>query len=223
MAVRMESGWKQVLSKEFEKQYFRHLTDQIKYQKQQGVVIFPPSGQIFNAFELTPWDQLKVVLLGQDPYHGLGEAMGLCFSVPKGIKIPPSLKNIYKEIQNDLNLQLPLHGDLSFWAQQGVLLLNASLTVIKDQPNSHKDLGWHQFTDAVIQTINDKKEGIVFLLWGNYAKSKSKLIDKQKHFVLESSHPSPLAGNGFFGNHHFSLTNEFLNRTGKQPINWQIS
>jgi uracil-DNA glycosylase len=222
MNVQMEEGWKEVLKEEFEKEYFHEIASNLRRMKAEGHVIYPPGALIFNAFNLCPWHEVRAVILGQDPYHGDGEAMGLCFSVPRGIRIPPSLKNIYKELQDDLSIQPASHGDLTEWAKQGVLLLNASLTVEKDKPNSHKNLGWHRFTDRVIQVLSEQKKGLVFLLWGNYAKSKKILIDGTRHLVLESPHPSPLAGGGFFGNHHFSKTNQFLKNQGSGIINWQL-
>ena len=222
MNVQMEEGWKEVLKDEFAKDYFNEIASTLREMKAVGHIIYPPGPLIFNAFRLTPWNEVRVVILGQDPYHGAGEAMGLCFSVPKGIKVPPSLKNIFKEIQEDLAIAPPSHGDLTEWAQQGILLLNASLTVEKDKPNSHKSLGWHRFTDRVIQVLSDHKTGLVFLLWGNYAKSKKILIDSNRHLILESPHPSPLAGGGFFGHHHFSKTNQYLKNQGFEPIRWQL-
>jgi uracil-DNA glycosylase len=222
MKVQIESGWAEVLKEEFDKEYFIKIVDFLKLEKSKGKVIFPPGSLIFNAFDLSPWEATRVVILGQDPYHGNGEAMGLCFSVPKSIKIPPSLKNIYKEIQSDLGFPIPEHGDLSSWATQGVLMLNASLTVEKDQANSHKNIGWHQFTDQVIQKLSSQKSYLVFLLWGNYARSKKVLIDETKHLILESPHPSPLAGGGFFNQKHFSKTNQYLMEHGKIPVNWKI-
>lgn len=222
MKVQIEIGWEEVLREEFDKEYFIKITAFLKLEKSKGKIIFPPGPLIFNAFELSPWKDTRVIILGQDPYHGVGEAMGLCFSVPKGIKIPPSLKNIFKEINTDLGYPIPEHGDLSAWARQGVLMLNASLTVEKDLPNSHKNIGWHQFTDHVIQKLSSQKSDLVFLLWGNYARSKKALIDGTKHLVLESPHPSPLAGGGFFGQKHFSKTNQYLIDHGKIPVNWKI-
>ncbi|MBK6572210.1 MAG: uracil-DNA glycosylase [Saprospiraceae bacterium] len=222
MKVQIEIGWEEVLREEFDKEYFIKITAFLKLEKSKGKIIFPPGPLIFNAFELSPWKDTRVIILGQDPYHGVGEAMGLCFSVPKGIKIPPSLKNIFKEINSDLGYPIPEHGDLSSWAKQGVLMLNASLTVEKDLPNSHKSIGWHQFTDHVIQKLSSQKSNLVFLLWGNYARSKKVLIDGTKHLILESPHPSPLAGGGFFGQKHFSKTNEYLIENGRNPVNWKI-
>ncbi len=220
--VQIEESWKKILREEFEKEYFIQLKKELKAYKKAGQMIYPPGPMIFHAFDLTPFDKVKVVIIGQDPYHSPGQAMGLCFSVPKGVKIPASLRNIYKELYQDVGAKIPHHGDLSSWATQGVLLLNSVLTVTHKKPGSHKNIGWQNFTNRVIQTLSEKKENLVFLLWGNYAKSKGKLIDQERHAVLTSPHPSPLAGNGFFGNRHFSRTNELLTRHGHEPINWQI-
>lgn len=220
--VDIENSWKTVLSDELEKDYFPLIQSQLVDAKTQGKVIYPSGELIFNAFNTTPFDQVKVVILGQDPYHGPGEAMGLCFSVTQGIRIPPSLRNVFKEIKQDLDIDIPKHGDLTSWAKQGVLLLNTILTVEHKQAGSHKKIGWHLFTDAVIQKISDRLDGVVFLLWGNFAKSKIDLIDEMKHHVLSSAHPSPLAGNRFFGNHHFSKTNNLLKKQGKTIIDWSL-
>lgn len=220
--VQIEEGWKQALAEEFQKPYFAEIKAFLLAEKQAGKTIYPPGPLIFNAFNQTPFDKLEVVILGQDPYHNPGEAMGLCFSVPQGVKTPPSLQNIYKEIKNSLGIAPPGHGDLTHWAQQGVLLLNAILTVEARKPASHQKIGWQTFTDAVIKTISDRKEGIVFLLWGNFARSKKSLIDETKHYVLESAHPSPLAGDAFQGCGHFVRTNELLAGQGKQQIQWKI-
>lgn len=220
--VNIDSSWKDVLSSEFEKSYFPQIKEQLIAAKNNGKIIYPPGKLIFNAFNTTPFNKVKVVILGQDPYHGPGEAMGLCFSVPQGVRVPPSLRNVFKEIHQDLGAPIPSHGDLSSWAKQGVLLLNTILTVEHKQAGSHKKIGWQHFTDAVIQVISDKLEGVVFLLWGNYAKTKTPLIDEMNHFILSSAHPSPLAGNRFFGNHHFSGANEILTKQGKEPIDWAI-
>ncbi len=220
--VKIEESWREVLKDEFEKEYFSSIKSFLVDEFNAGKIIYPPGKLIFNAFNLTPFDKLKVVIIGQDPYHGQGQAMGLCFSVPKNIAIPASLKRIYKEQKEDVGIEIPNHGDLTNWAKQGVFLLNAILTVQHKSPGSHKKIGWQEFTDSVIKTISEKKEGIVFLLWGNFAKAKKQLIDETKHFVLESAHPSPLAGNAFFGNHHFSKTNELLKKQGKEPIDWQV-
>ena len=222
MDVKIESSWKQALQSEFEKPYFAELVRFLHREKEAGKVIFPPGGQIFRAFELTPLDQVKVVILGQDPYHGYGQAMGLCFSVPDGVPAPPSLKNIFREIENDLGVPMSGSPNLEPWARQGVLLLNAILTVRNGEPASHSAIGWQPFTDAVIRCVSDHCEGVVFLLWGNYARSKRDLIDASRHYVLEAAHPSPLARGAFFGCRHFSRTNELLARQGKTPVNWQL-
>ena len=220
MDVKIEESWKHVLAEEFEKDYFIKLTDFVKneYKTQK---IYPPAKLIFNAFDQCPFYQLKVVILGQDPYHGPGQAHGLCFSVNDGVEFPPSLRNIFKELKNDVGKEIPLTGNLTNWAQQGVLLVNATLTVRAYQAGSHQNKGWEQFTDAVIHKINEQKQHVVFILWGNYAISKIKYIDQDKHLVLSSVHPSPLsAARGFFGNHHFSKTNEFLEKNGLEPVKW---
>ena len=222
MDVKIESSWKQALQSEFDKPYFAELVRFLHREKQAGRTIFPPGPQIFRAFELTPLPAVKVVILGQDPYHGYGQAMGLCFSVPEGIPAPPSLKNIFKEISDDLGVRMSGSPNLEPWARQGVLLLNAILTVRSGEAASHSAIGWQPFTDAVIRCISDRCEGVVFLLWGNYARSKRELIDTSRHYVLEAAHPSPLARGAFFGCRHFSRTNEILARQGKTPINWQL-
>lgn len=222
MDVQIEKSWKEALGAEFEKPYFAALVQELHRQKQAGEVIFPPGGQIFKAFELCPLGKVKVVILGQDPYHGYGQAMGLSFSVPQGVEAPPSLKNIFKEIESDLGIRMSGSPDLRQWAEQGVLLLNSVLTVRAGQPASHSRIGWQTFTDAVIKTISDRCEGVVFLLWGNYARSKAVLVDKSRHHVLEAPHPSPLARGAFFGCRHFSATNEILAAEGKSPIDWKL-
>lgn len=222
MDVQIEKSWKEALGAEFEKPYFAALVQELHRQKQAGEVIFPPGGQIFKAFELCPLDKVKVVILGQDPYHGYGQAMGLSFSVPQGVEAPPSLKNIFKEIESDLGIRMSGSPDLRPWAEQGVLLLNSVLTVLAGQPASHSRIGWQTFTDAVIKTISDRCEGVVFLLWGNYARSKAVLVDKSRHHVLEAPHPSPLARGAFFGCRHFSATNEILAAEGKSPVDWKL-
>lgn len=220
MDVRIEESWKSLLSGEFEKDYFIKLTDFVRNEYKTRKV-YPPAKLIFNAFDQCPLDRLKVVILGQDPYHGPGQAHGLCFSVNEGIEFPPSLRNIFKELNNDVGKEIPTSGNLLQWAKQGVLLLNATLTVRANQAGSHQKKGWEIFTDAVIHKINDQKEKIVFILWGNYAISKGKFIDQNKHLVLTSVHPSPLSANrGFFGNKHFSITNDFLIKNGMEPIHW---
>lgn len=224
MDVRIHPSWKEALKEEFEKDYFLHIATTLKTEKLSGRTIYPPGALIFNAFDQTPFDDVKVVLLGQDPYHGPGQAHGLSFSVQQGIKPPPSLVNIFKEIQSDLGVSMPPNvGDLTPWAKQGVLLLNASLTVRANEPASHAGIGWFQFTDAVIRTLSAKKTGLVFLLWGRFAQEKQPLIDETKHHVLRAAHPSPFsADKGFFGCRHFSKTNEWLVKEGKDPINWQL-
>ena len=221
MEVKIEPGWKAVLSREFTKPYFQQLAAFLKTEKMQGKVIYPPGSLIFNAFDKTPFDKVKVVILGQDPYHGPGQAHGLCFSVPDGVPFPPSLVNIFKELQNDIGMSIPKSGNLTGWAQQGVFLLNASLTVRAGEPMSHAKIGWADFTDAVIKSISDGKKGVVFLLWGRFAQDKQVLIDETKHYVLKAAHPSPLsASNGFFGCRHFSKTNKLLMQQGLDPIDW---
>ena len=220
--IKIEASWKAVLKKELEKPYFKNLRQTLHEAQKAGKVIYPPDPLIFNAFELTHFDQLKVVILGQDPYHKEGQAMGLSFSVPRGVRVPPSLVNIYKEIKRDLNFDIPTHGDLTYWAEQGVLLLNAMLTVESSKAGSHSKLGWQEFTNAVIQKISDDREGIVFMLWGNFAKSKKDLIDTDKHHVLEAAHPSPLARNAFNNCKHFSKANNILKRQSQSEIDWQI-
>lgn len=221
MDVKIEPGWKQQLQTEFEKPYFANL---IKFVKREytSTRCYPPGKLIFSAFDHTPFDAVKVVILGQDPYHGPGQANGLCFSVSEGIAKPPSLINIFEEIKTDLGVQVPSNGNLERWADQGVLLLNATLTVRAHQAGSHQNKGWELFTDAVISSLSEKRDGLVFLLWGGYAKRKGAKINTQKHKVLSSGHPSPLSANRgyWFGNKHFSKTNEYLQQTGKTPIAW---
>ncbi|MBR3292668.1 MAG: uracil-DNA glycosylase [Bacteroidales bacterium] len=220
MDVKIEESWKRVLAPEFEKPYFQELARQLHEEKRAGRVIYPPGPLIFNAFNLTPFDKVKVVILGQDPYHGPGQAEGLSFSVPHGIPLPPSLVNIYKEIETDLGVRLHKDGSLRGWAEQGVFLLNAILTVRAGQPTSHSRIGWAEFTDAVIRTLSEQRKGLVFLLWGNFARSKRDLIDTSRHTVLEAPHPSPLARGAFFGCKHFSKANQVLISEGLQPIDW---
>ena len=222
MEVKIEQSWKAALADEFEKPYFASMVRFLHEEKAEGRKIYPPGSQIFRAFELTPVDQVKVVILGQDPYHGAGQAMGLSFSVPANVPAPPSLKNIFKEIHDDLGITMSGYPDLEKWARQGVLLLNAVLTVRAGQPASHSGIGWTEFTDAVIKYISDNLDGVVFLLWGNFARSKKALIDTSRHYVLEAAHPSPLARGAFFGCRHFSKTNEILTKEGKAPIDWQL-
>ncbi|MBT29516.1 MAG: uracil-DNA glycosylase [Thalassobius sp.] len=220
MTVKIAPSWQKQLDEEFEKDYFKKLTEFIK-EDIQNHTIYPPGKLIFNAFDKCSFDDVKVVIIGQDPYHGEGQANGLCFSVNDGIRFPPSLKNIFKEIQSDLGKPMPESGNLERWASQGVLLLNATLTVRKKDAGSHQKKGWEEFTDAVITKVSEKKENIVFILWGAYAQKKGSVIAKEKHYVLESAHPSPFsADRGFFGNKHFSKTNEYLKKMGKEPIDW---
>jgi uracil-DNA glycosylase len=223
MSVKMEESWKTLLFDEFKQPYFKQVTEHIKTEKEQGKTIYPPGPLIFHAFEATPVEQVKVVILGQDPYHGPKQAHGLSFSVQKGVPPPPSLINIFKELHEDTGMPIPNHGYLEKWALQGVLLLNASLTVRAGEPMSHAKIGWHHFTDAVIRTLSQKREHLVFLLWGKFAQDKIKLIDEHKHCILKSAHPSPLsAHNGFFGNRHFSKTNDYLMKHGIDPIDWAL-
>jgi uracil-DNA glycosylase len=220
--VRIEESWKRALANEFEQPYFQVLTTFVKKELAEGKTLYPPGPLIFNAFAQTPIDKVKVVILGQDPYHNAHQAMGLSFSVPKEVRTPPSLLNIYKEINADLGLPIATHGDLTGWAQQGVFLLNAILTVEGGNAGSHQKSGWQIFTDAVIKRLSEEREHLVFMLWGNFAKQKGALIDKSKHLILESAHPSPLAGNAFSGCRHFSKANEYLKQNGIDPIDWRI-
>jgi uracil-DNA glycosylase len=222
MNVKIEQSWKDALAGEFEKPYFASLVRFLHEEKSSGQKIYPPGSQIFKAFELTPLDNLKVVILGQDPYHGPGQAHGLSFSVPEGVPAPPSLKNIFKEIETDMGIRMSGYPNLEKWARQGVLMLNAVLTVRAGAAASHSRIGWEQFTDAVIRYISDNCDGVVFLLWGNFARSKRELIDVSRHHVLEAAHPSPLARGAFFGCRHFSRTNEILSSQGKTPVDWQL-
>lgn len=221
--VRIEENWKEVLSNEFEQTYFQTLVSFIKQEIELGKIIYPSESLIFNAFDTTPFDQVKVVILGQNPYHNPNEAMGLSFSVPKGVKKPFSCLNIYKELQRDLDLPCSNHGDLTTWAKQGVFLLNTVLTVEKSKPASHQQIGWQYFTDAAIKKLSAERENLVFMLWGSFAKRKKELIDTEKHLVLESAHPSPLVGNAFLGCRHFSKANNYLKLKNIDPINWQIT
>lgn len=222
MDVQIEESWKAALSSEFSKPYFPAIKQKIMAEKAKGKRVFPPGNLIFNAFNLTPLHKVKVVIIGQDPYHGYGQAHGLCFSVMPGVEAPPSLKNIFKELKNDIGFQIPNHGNLENWAKQGVLLLNASLTVNEGEANAHASFGWHLFTDAVIKCVSDKCNGVVFLLWGKFAAKKATLIDSSKHYILSAGHPSPLSANLFLGCKHFSKTNEILAQQGKAIIDWQI-
>lgn len=223
MNVKIEESWKKVLHQEFDKPYFKQITEHLKTEKAQGKIIYPPGPLIFNAFLQTPFDEVKVVILGQDPYHGPGQAMGLSFSVQDGVQPPPSLVNIFKELHSDIGMAIPNTGNLTPWAQQGVLLLNASLTVRAGEPMSHSKIGWHHFTDTVIEKVSALKENVVFLLWGKFAQQKEEMIDTKKHHILKAAHPSPLsANNGFFGCRHFSKTNAFLSKKGLDPIDWAL-
>ena len=222
MDVKIEHSWPSARAAEFGKPYFEQLVRFLHGEKAAGKVIYPPGSQIFRAFELTPVDQVKVVILGQDPYHGPGQAMGLSFSVPDGVPAPPSLRNIFQEVETDLGIRMSGRPNLEKWARQGVLLLNAVLTVQAGQPTSHSRAGWQEFTDAVIRYLSEHREGIVFLLWGRFAAEKAALIDSSRHHVLLAAHPSPLARGAFFGCRHFSKTNQILVSEGKTPIDWQL-
>ena len=222
MDVKIESSWKEVLKDEFKHSYFQQIVLHLKTERASGKIIYPTGSLIFNAFDKTPFDKVKVVILGQDPYHNPQQAMGLSFSVPDGVATPPSLQNIYKELKTDIGLDIPQTGNLINWAEQGVLLLNAVLTVRANEPASHSKIGWMNFTDAVIRKMSDEKKGVVFLLWGKFAQDKQMLIDATKHHILKAAHPSPLSAfNGFFGCKHFSKTNEFLTQQGLEPIDWK--
>jgi uracil-DNA glycosylase len=223
MEVKIEDSWKKALTPLFERPYFTQIAAHLKTEKALQRIIYPKGSLIFNAFNQTPFDQVKVVLLGQDPYHQPGQAMGLSFSVPDDCKIPPSLMNIYKELQKDIGMPIPTTGNLTPWAKQGVLLLNTALTVRADEPGSHSKIGWTQFTDDLIKLLSNEKNEIVFILWGNYASQKQILIDATKHKILKAAHPSPLSAyNGFFGCKHFSMTNQYLTQVKKDPIDWSI-
>lgn len=220
----ISADWAKLLAPEFAKPYFTNLMDTIAKNKAEGLIIYPPEHQIFEALKTTSFQSLKVVIIGQDPYHGVGEANGLCFSVNNGIKIPPSLKNIYKELSTDIaGFTVPNHGNLVIWAQQGVLLLNTSLTVVKDKANSHAKIGWQNFTNKIIELVSNQKQNVVFILWGNHAHQMEQYIDKNKHLILKGIHPSPLSAHrGFFGCKHFSKTNQFLVARNLKPIDWCI-
>ena len=221
MDVKIENSWKSVLRDEFDKDYFVRLTEFVREEYRTAEAVFPPGNKIFAAFDATPFDEVKVVILGQDPYHNYGQANGLCFSVGDSVQMPPSLVNIFKEVNSDTGAPIPTSGDLTRWACQGVLLLNATLTVRAHQAASHQGRGWEQFTDAAVAALSARRENLVFLLWGNYAKRKGAVIDRSKHLVLESAHPSPLSAyHGFFGNHHFSRANAYLVEHGKAPVVW---
>ncbi len=219
--VDIDDSWKIVLKDQFEAPYFTELKAFLVNEKKKYIV-YPPGNQIFAAFNHTTFDKVKVVIIGQDPYHGPGQANGLCFSVSPGIRKPPSLVNVFKELHTDLNIPMPQDGNLEKWADQGILLLNATLTVRAGTPGSHQKKGWEKFTDAVIKAVSDKKKGIIFLLWGNFAQTKAELIDKEKHFILTAAHPSPLARGAFFGCRHFSKTNKLLEHQGILPIDWRL-
>ena len=222
--VKIDPSWKAALSEEFDKPYFKNLIAYIKQEKEEGKTIYPAGSLIFNAYDTTPIDEVKVVILGQDPYHNPGQAMGLSFSVPKGVRLPPSLRNIYKELTDSLGITKADHGDLTKWAEQGVFLLNSMLTVEKNKPGAHQRSGWQFFTDATIKAISDQREHVVFMLWGAFARKKAALIDGEKHLVLESAHPSPFsADKGFFGNNHFKQANEYLEQHGRTPIDWDVN
>jgi uracil-DNA glycosylase len=224
MEVKIEDSWKEPLKQEFTKSYFLQIATHLKAEKMSGKTIYPPGSLIFNAFNTTHFDNVKIVIIGQDPYHGQGQAHGLSFSVPKGISPPPSLINIFKELKNDIGLSIPNHGNLTHWAEQGVMLLNASLTVRANEPMSHAGIGWAEFTNAVIQKISGLKEHVVFLLWGKFAQEKISLIDETKHLVLKAAHPSPFsADKGFFGCKHFSKANAWLMSKGIDPIDWKLN
>ena len=219
----LHPSWQHVLGEELKQPYMQELRDFLRAEKQAGKEIYPPSPLIFNAFNHTPFDQVRVVIIGQDPYHGPGQAMGLSFSVPQGVKVPPSLVNIYKELGTDLGLQMSGSGDLTPWADQGVLLLNATLTVEAAKAGSHQKKGWEQLTDAAIQALNEQREGLVFVLWGSYAQKKGRVIDSERHLVLKSAHPSPLSAyRGFFGSRQFTQINQYLSANGQAAIEWQL-
>lgn len=220
--VQIHADWQIALAADFESAWFDDLAASLRTMKQEGKEIYPPGKAIFQAYNLVPPGNVKAVIIGQDPYHNPGEAMGLSFSVPRGVNVPPSLKNIYKELHSDIGMKIPSHGDLTSWANEGVLLLNAILTVEKNQAASHRNLGWQKFTDRTIEYLSDQFTGIVFMLWGNFAKGKKSLIDPSRHLVLESAHPSPLAGNAFQGCKHFSKANEYLVKMNKKQIDWHI-
>jgi uracil-DNA glycosylase len=223
MEVKIENSWKEILKVEFDKSYFQQIPLHLKTEKEQGKKIFPPGSLIFNAFNTTPINKVKVVILGQDPYHGQGQAHGLCFSVSIGIPKPPSLINIFKELHEDVGIPIPDHGNLTHWARQGVFLLNASLTVRNAEPMSHAKIGWAEFTNTVIKIISEKKDRVVFILWGKFAQEKKYLIDESKHLILKAAHPSPLSAHtGFFGCKHFSLSNEWLMKNGIDPVDWRL-
>ena len=220
--LKIEDSWKNLLASEFEQPYFQTMSTQLRNQIAAGKEIYPPAPLIFNAFNTTPVDDVKVIILGQDPYHNTGQAMGFSFSVPQGVRIPPSLRNIYKEMVTDINFTPPEHGDLTPWANQGVLMLNAMLTVEAHDAGSHRNIGWQTFTDAVLRKLSEEKENLVYMLWGGFAKKKKHLIDGEKHLILEAAHPSPLARGKYFGSKHFSQANAYLKTNGLGEIDWQL-
>ncbi len=222
MDVKIESSWKEILREEFQKPYFENIVQHLKVERSQNKIIYPPGSLIFNAFNTTPFENVKVVILGQDPYHGPGQAHGLCFSVQDGVPPPPSLVNIFKELHEDVGVKIPSNGNLTSWAKQGVFLLNASLTVRAGDPMSHSKIGWAEFTNTVIRKISELKDHVVFILWGRFAQEKKTLIDESKHLILKAAHPSPLSITGFSGCRHFSKTNEWLMRHGIDPIDWAL-
>lgn len=222
IAPQIEASWREILEEEFQKPYFLQIKETLTEEKKNGYTIYPPGPLIFNAFNLTPFDEVKAVILGQDPYHGKGQAHGLCFSVPQGIAQPPSLVNIFKELHDDVGVAVPTHGNLEKWACQGVFLLNAILTVRAGQPASHSKIGWHNFTNSVIHKLSEHRTGVVFLLWGKFAQDKEALIDASRHHILKAAHPSPYSASGFFGCRHFSKTNEILQHEGYNPVDWKL-
>jgi uracil-DNA glycosylase len=222
MNVKIDDSWAEVLKNEFDQDYFKSITTYLKQEIASGIIVYPRGGNIFKAFDSTPFNKVKVVIIGQDPYHGEGQAHGLSFSVPEGVPQPPSLQNIFKELRDDLGIALPNSGNLEKWASEGVFLLNSVLTVRAGLPASHSKIGWSHFTDAVIKELSARRDGLVFMLWGNYAKSKRELIDRERHLILEAAHPSPLARGAFFGCKHFSIANKYLESNGVKPIDWKL-
>ena len=222
MNVKIDGSWAEVLKNEFDQDYFKSITTYLKQEIASGIIVYPRGGNIFKAFDSTPFNKVKVVIIGQDPYHGEGQAHGLSFSVPEGVPQPPSLQNIFKELRDDLGIALPNSGNLEKWASEGVFLLNSVLTVRAGLPASHSKIGWSNFTDAVIKELSTRRDGLVFMLWGNYAKSKRELIDRERHLILEAAHPSPLARGAFFGCKHFSIANKYLESNGVKPIDWKL-
>lgn len=222
MNVKIDNSWAEVLKNEFDQDYFKSITTYLKQEIASGIIVYPRGGNIFKAFDSTPFNKVKVVIIGQDPYHGEGQAHGLSFSVPEGVPQPPSLQNIFKELRDDLGIALPNSGNLEKWASEGVFLLNSVLTVRAGLPASHSKIGWSHFTDAVIKELSTRRDGLVFMLWGNYAKSKRELIDRERHLILEAAHPSPLARGAFFGCKHFSIANKYLESNGVKPIDWKL-